>query len=75
MKKSLLNLGRALNRNEQKQIKGGISFTDSEDICAGGGDVYTGEGLPRGCACTSSSQCSTRRCDLDAGFGRQGVCA
>ncbi|WP_299894533.1 hypothetical protein [uncultured Aquimarina sp.] len=75
MKKSLLNLGRALNRNEQKQIKGGISFTDSEDICAGGGDVYTGEGRPRGCACTSNSDCGTGRCDLDAGFGRQGVCA
>ncbi|MGY3791720.1 hypothetical protein [uncultured Aquimarina sp.] len=73
MKKSLLNLGRALNRNEQKQIKGGISFTDSEDICAGGGDVYNGTGLPRGCACTSSSQCGTGRCDMSGFYG--GVCA
>ncbi|GAA0716066.1 hypothetical protein GCM10009430_11360 [Aquimarina litoralis] len=72
MKKSLLNLGRALNRNEQKGIKGGISFTDSEDICAGGGDIYR-PGRLRGCACTSDSQCGTGRCDTSGFYG--GVCA
>ncbi|MCK8523823.1 hypothetical protein M0D21_19735 [Aquimarina sp. D1M17] len=75
MKKSLLNLGRALNRNEQKTIKGGVTFTDSEDICAGGGDVWNGIGVPRGCECTSDSQCGTRRCDFTNGAGRYGVCA
>ncbi|WP_299246025.1 hypothetical protein [uncultured Aquimarina sp.] len=74
MKKSLLTLGRALNRNEQKQIKGGFTFTDSEDICAGGGDIYR-PGLLRGCVCTSDSQCGTGRCDMGNGFGNQGVCA
>tara|TARA_B100001750_G_C15428625_1_gene556935 strand:+ start:275 stop:499 length:225 start_codon:yes stop_codon:yes gene_type:complete len=74
MKKSLLNVGRTLNRNEQKQIKGGFKFTDPGDICAGGGDVFTGEGLPRGCECSSDSQCSTGRCDM-SGPGVQGVCA
>ncbi len=33
MKKQILNLGKTLNRDEQKQIKGGFPFSSCDQFC------------------------------------------
>ena len=52
--KNLKNLGKALNKAEQKQIFGGLTNLEFNDGC------YAQDGLmPRGCPCSSSSECSS----------------
>ena len=54
MKKSILNLGKSLNKAQQKNVFGGLTDLKYDDGCA------TVEGvLPRGCPCSSNSHCIT----------------
>jgi hypothetical protein len=45
MKKQILNLGKALNKAEQKSINGGGEYCDSPDSC------------PTGQCCSSNNTC------------------
>lgn len=55
MKKSLLNLGRVLDRNEQKQIRGGLQPVEEGifDTCSNQPCVLGSNDCPAGEVCTS----------------------
>jgi hypothetical protein len=52
MKKQILNLGKALNKAEQKTIKGGTLPTQSGGLC----DVEEGR-KEEGCPCNNDYEC------------------
>jgi hypothetical protein len=58
MKKQFLNLGKALNKAEQKSINGGAS-------------CRSGSNMDDGCPCNNGSQCSSGNCNtgLHPAFG------
>lgn len=58
MKKQILNIGKALNKAEQKTINGGHMLAAP---CRGGKDMDTG------CLCTSGDQCSSGSCRKSRG--------
>ena len=53
MKKSILNLGKALNKAEQKQINGGLTELRKSDFC----DKYVTEITYSKCQCTYLGNC------------------
>ena len=53
MKKQILNLGKALNKTEQKNIFGGAIIRHQNGNCA---NAIEGN-RPYGCPCSSGSQC------------------
>jgi len=46
MKKQFLNLGKALNKSEQKQIFGGEMLNDCKDECGAGNPCSNGQCIP-----------------------------
>ena len=63
MKKSILNLGKSLNKAQQKNVFGGLTDLKYDDGCA------TADGaLPRGCPCSSNSHCIVPVYDADKGW-------
>ncbi len=50
MKKSILNLGKALNKAEQKNVSGGFNLT-SHDSCSGPNIGFPGKKCPPGAIC------------------------
>ena len=64
MKKSILNLGKALNRAEQKSVNGG-----------GIGSCRSGNDMGNGCLCHKGSTCNSGSCNKKSGhiLGHCGV--
>jgi len=60
MKKSILNIGKVLNKAEQKEVKGGYM-------------AYDGVGAGGLCHTTRPDQCDSGKCNR--GSGRWGLCA
>ena len=58
MKKQILNIGKALNRAEQKKVFGGSMYDEDEGgLCQ---VLYPEQ--PAGCACNKNSQCASGKC-------------
>lgn len=69
MKKSILELGKALNKANQKQINGGTPLTHEGDPCI----VIEGQKAPGGCPCSSGHECASGSC-YSPGPGAIDVC-
>ncbi|MFD0992168.1 hypothetical protein [Tenacibaculum geojense] len=71
MKKSILNLGKALKKSHQKTVYGGgIPFTHADDPCY---DRVNGRRTPGGCPCSEGSDCASGSC-YTPGPGASPVC-
>ena len=69
MKKSILNLGKALNKVEQKEISGGIRLTTPGECDAIEGNV------PFGCPCKTGWCSGALVCDTSSQSHLDGICA
>ncbi|WP_408028101.1 hypothetical protein [Tenacibaculum litoreum] len=69
MKKSILNLGKALNKSDQKQVKGGTKLTTPGECDAIEGNI------PYGCPCKSNWCASGLHCDTTQQSHLDGICS
>ncbi|GFD96549.1 hypothetical protein KUL156_61500 [Alteromonas sp. KUL156] len=75
MKKSILTLGKVLNKADQKQIKGGLTYPRHYDEYC---DNLNETQYDPSCGCSFNSQCANMAVPASDGYGyvlRSGTCS